>query len=366
MSKMRVIVVGGFLGAGKTTLLSQAAKHFAAQGKSVGIITNDQAAHLVDTQLLSGSGVAVREIAGGCFCCRFEDFERTADRLFKDMRPDVILSEPVGSCMDISATVLQPMKHQWGEWAEVSPFSVLVDPRRLRQILDGENSNLPDSVRYIIKKQWEEADYLVINKIDLLSQEELAVLKKEIESAEGTPKVFEISALKDHGVTEWLDAVLGGGLGGKKILDVNYDTYADGEAELGWLNASISLTARDDADWNSFAWELVRRIHHELKTRSAEIGHLKLVLSHSAGEIVANATSIAGSPETRGSIGTRSGTVALVINARAHLDPQELRSVVERSIFAVAGEGIEPSQISLQSFKPAYPRPTHRFDRIVV
>ena len=112
---MRVIVVGGFLGAGKTTLLAQAARHFAAQGKRVGIITNDQAADLVDTHFLAGLGITVEEVSGGCFCCRFEDLEKTASHLLKDMQPDVLLSEPVGSCMDISATVLQPMKQKWGE-----------------------------------------------------------------------------------------------------------------------------------------------------------------------------------------------------------------------------------------------------------
>ncbi len=105
MAKMRVIVVGGFLGAGKTTLLAQAAKHFAAQSKRVGVITNDQANHLVDTQYLEALNVTVGEVAGGCFCCRFEDLENAASRLFKDIRPDVLLSEPVGSRTDISATV---------------------------------------------------------------------------------------------------------------------------------------------------------------------------------------------------------------------------------------------------------------------
>ncbi len=110
MSRMRVIVVGGFLGAGKTTLLAQAAKHFASRGKRVGIITNDQAVHLVDTKYLESLNVTVGEVAGGCFCCRFEDLENAAGRLFEATRPDVLLSEPVGSCMDISAAVLRPMK----------------------------------------------------------------------------------------------------------------------------------------------------------------------------------------------------------------------------------------------------------------
>lgn len=84
---MRVIVVGGFLGAGKTTLMAQAAKHFAAQGKRVAIITNDQAAELVDTHFFSGMGIAVKEIAGGCFCCRFEDLEKAANDLLTSCGP---------------------------------------------------------------------------------------------------------------------------------------------------------------------------------------------------------------------------------------------------------------------------------------
>ncbi len=125
-----MIVVGGFLGAGKTTLMAQAAKHFAGLDKSVAVITNDQAVDLVDTHFFSALDIVVREVAGGCFCCRFEDLERAAKDLWTTMRPDVLLTEPVGSCTDISATVLQPMKQKWSSWVKFSPYSVLADPRR--------------------------------------------------------------------------------------------------------------------------------------------------------------------------------------------------------------------------------------------
>jgi len=68
----RIIFVGGFLGAGKTTLLSQATTILTERGYHVSIITNDQGQNLVDTALIQGQNVAVREIAGGCFCCRFD------------------------------------------------------------------------------------------------------------------------------------------------------------------------------------------------------------------------------------------------------------------------------------------------------
>jgi len=362
---MRVIVVGGFLGAGKTTLLAQTAKHFAKQGKRVCIITNDQAANLVDTHFLSGLGIAVAEVAGGCFCCRFEDLERTAASMLADIKPDVLLSEPVGSCTDISATVLQPMKQKWGDWATLSPFSVLADPRRLRQVFDS-SSTLPDSVRYIIKKQFEEADVLVINKADLLSPNELALLKEEIAKAWHGIQILEMSALQDIGVVEWIDTISAAGRGGRKLIDVNYDTYAAGEAELGWLNASLSLTAREETNWDAFVQQLIGLIYSELAGRSAEIGHLKLLMSNACGQIVANTTSTAEPPTIRGSVGTLAGMASLIINVRACVEPQLLKSIIECCVNAVSAESVKISYLSLDSFKPAYPQPTHRIDRVIL
>ena len=43
-------------------------------------------------------------------------------------------------------------------------------------------------------------------------------------------------------LTELLDQE--GGFG-RKILDIDYDIYAEGEAELGWLNSSVHLTTAD-------------------------------------------------------------------------------------------------------------------------
>ncbi len=365
MSRMRIIVAGGFLGAGKTTLLTQAAKYFTARGKCVGIITNDQAANLVDTHILSSLGIAVQEVPGGCFCCRFADLEIAAGRLLQDMQPDVLLSEPVGSCTDISATVLQPIKKKWGEWAELSPYSVLADPRRLRQLFDADSSSFPESVRYIIKKQFEEADYLVINKVDLISPSELAGLEEQIASAWPGIKILKMSALKNQGVAEWLETISHIPGGGNKIIDVDYETYASGEAELGWLNASLTLFARQETDWDVFVQEIIGRIHAELASRHAEIGHLKLLISNPDGQTIANATSIEEMPVIRSCMSASEGTASLIVNARARLEPQLLKSITEQAIKAAAGNTIDVSELRLDSLKPSYPKPTYRFDRVI-
>src|ERR1700759_3584515 len=99
------IMVGGFLGAGKTTAMVRLAERLTAEGRRVGLITNDQSQGLVDTSIAAAKGFPVQEITGGCFCCRFNSLTDAAARLTRDVRPDVFLAEPVGSCTDLGATV---------------------------------------------------------------------------------------------------------------------------------------------------------------------------------------------------------------------------------------------------------------------
>src|ERR671930_663646 len=100
MKRLRFVLVGGFLGAGQTRGGARLARFYAGRGLRVGLVTNDQAEDLVDTSSLRAQGFPVEEVAGACFCCRFDDLVGKVGALEKDKRPDVILAEPVGSCTD--------------------------------------------------------------------------------------------------------------------------------------------------------------------------------------------------------------------------------------------------------------------------
>ena len=95
--RARYIMIGGFLGAGKTTAVAKLARRLHDQGLRVGLITNDQGSELVDTAMLAAHGFPVEEIAGGCFCCRFNSLGEAANKLSAQSRPDVFIAEPVGS-----------------------------------------------------------------------------------------------------------------------------------------------------------------------------------------------------------------------------------------------------------------------------
>src|SRR5437867_8418141 len=82
---------------------------------------------------------------------------------------DVFIAEPVGSCTDLVATVTYPLRRIYGDNFFIASLSVLVDPIRAARIFGLEaGSKFSDKVLYIYRKQLEEADLIVVNKIDLL------------------------------------------------------------------------------------------------------------------------------------------------------------------------------------------------------
>lgn len=372
MSRTRVILVGGFLGAGKTTLVARANEQLGLRGKRVGLITNDQAANLVDTAILKEATDAVQEVAGGCFCCRFNDLMAAMDRLAETGMPDVLIGEPVGSCTDLSATVLQPIKQFSKDRFQVAPFSVLVDVSQVpmlsrfrKPLRSALPLRFPDNVRYIFEKQVEEADLIVLNKTDLVSNDELAqieaILKREYTEA----PVIAISALNGAGVDTWLDRVLTTENAGRKITEVDYDEYAEGEAALGWLNAVVRLQADAGTDWRLFCWSLMKAMQKQFQEQSAEIAHLKLHLTAGENTLVANLISNESEPLLRGVVDSSPEEGVLLVNARARIDPARLRTVAEKCIEEVAGAAIRTQIEDMQSFSPSRPAPTHRFRSVV-
>ena len=117
-----IVIVGGFLGAGKTTLLLAAAELLRKRGMRPAVILNDQSGDLVDTSIAKLHGLEARDPTGGCFCCRFSDLVSAIKQL-RVQSPDVIFSEPVGSCTDISATILQPLQEYGDAW-RLAPYTV--------------------------------------------------------------------------------------------------------------------------------------------------------------------------------------------------------------------------------------------------
>ncbi|MDB5307590.1 MAG: srp54 2 [Gemmataceae bacterium] len=361
---VRFVMVGGFLGAGKTTTLARLARMYQARGKRVGIVTNDQAHDLVDTNTFRGQGFATQEVPGACFCCRFEDLVERVGALESTDRPDVILAEPVGSCTDLVATVVQPLKDLYGGRFEVAPYAVLFKPSHGRRILRNEPAGgFSPKAAYIFKKQLEEADAILINRADELSPAEQDELTRLVGEANPGVPVLRVSAQTGQGfdaLTELLDQ---DGAFGRKILDIDYDTYAEGEAELGWLNASVKLTADKPFDLDALLGAILRELAGVCRALGGEVAHLKLIGMDEAGAFgVGNVVSSDTEPKLSLASGLHPREADLIVNARVAIDPAVLEAGVRRVVGAECMRvDVTPEFRTSQSLRPGRPVPTHRY-----
>lgn len=363
-NSVKLIFLGGFLGAGKTTLLQRASALLTAGGRSVGLITNDQADELVDTHLLTKDNSMIREISGSCFCCNYDGFTGVVNELAgRHTAPDVIIAEPVGSCTDISATLLQPLKDRMQTVVELAPFTVLADPERLERILDGDPADLHPAAAYIYRKQLEESDMILISKTDTLRPERLQVLTEKVKLAFPDREVRAVSARNGTGVPEWLELMQQGTVSGSRVVTVDYDVYAAGEAVLGWLNASVLLQGTA-VDWDRFLEDYFHRLN-ELLGNPAGIGHIKIMIECMEDRYcIGNQTGGLHTLQFRNKAGI-SNIAQMTINARVEADPAALKQLV----FAALAQAVEGDLFyeirQCQSLRPGYPRPTHRYSGVV-
>ncbi|MDR1728215.1 MAG: cobalamin synthesis protein P47K [Acidobacteriota bacterium] len=367
MKAVRIVFVGGFLGAGKTTLLWAAAERLAKRGLRVGLVTNDQASELVDTAWLSQKGLKVAEVSGSCFCCNFDGLLAALRKVGGEADADVIVAEPVGSCTDLSATIMQPLKQDWGRELSVAPLSVLADPGRLASILDGGRAGLHADAAYIFRKQLEEADIILLAKADKLSQGEAQSLLGRTRAAFPLARVSPVSAATGAGVDAWLDQALGGhSPAGAHIAEVDYDLYAHGEAVLGWLNGTVELKG-GDGDWNAFSRRLLEALARRLDEAGYAVGHVKTLLEREGGDGLQVAGNLTGKGDTlslRGDAGS-GGTAKLTVNARVETSPEKLDALVREALQECRAGGFDGEVKAWRCLQPGRPNPTHRFTQVV-
>lgn len=355
-------MIGGFLGAGKTTTLGRLARSYMDRGLKVGIVTNDQATDLVDTNTLRAQGFDVGEVAGACFCCHFNELMNTIERLTAAERPDVILAEPVGSCTDLVATVIRPIEQLFEAEFDIAPYAVILKPSHGVRVLKQESgAGFSPKAAYILEKQLEEADAILINRLDELQPAEVDEITSLLKQHYPATPVLRISAKTGAGFDGLLELLNQEGGFGRKVLEVDYDVYAEGEAELGWLNSSLTVRADEEFALDALLTGIIDRLRDDLAEQGSETAHLKAIGLWEGFFGIANLISSDTPTVLSLPSNCQVREAEVIVNARVACDPEILQRLVEEAVReAAAGLGAEVEFRQTQSFRPGRPVPTHR------
>jgi G3E family GTPase len=152
------VVIGGYLGAGKTTLVNHLLRQ--AGGRRIAVLVNDFGAVDIDADLIEGAEAGVLSLAGGCLCCSFgDDLVGTLTGLRRrNPTPDVVLIELSG--VALPAAVLRSVRLAPG--IDAAGTLVLADAADIRR--QAGDRYVGDTVR----QQLRDADWVLVNKTDLL------------------------------------------------------------------------------------------------------------------------------------------------------------------------------------------------------
>src|SRR5205823_5401712 len=140
---------------------------------------------------------------------------------------------------------------------------------------------------------------------------------------------------------------------GQRILEIDYDTYAEGEAELGWLNSSVRVKAAKPFALDALLVDVVEKLQRAVAAEGAEVAHLKAIGLWEGSFGVANLVSSGERPVLSLPSGCTVPEADLIVNARVAIDPALLQDLVCRTLQeACQARGATLAEHKTQSFRP--------------
>ncbi len=198
-TKPNVIILSGFLGSGKTTVLVQLIQHLRAKhgpDYKIAIIENEIGSASVDSSIIQDAGYSVTEMLSGCVCCTLiGQLVPAMQKLTDELDPQLIILEATGVATPDS---MRDNICKYGGY-----------PVRIVTLVDASRwERIRIALQILLQNQLEPADFICINKIDLVDEGQVDEVERTVREMNATAPLARVSAATPMNASD-LDALAG-------------------------------------------------------------------------------------------------------------------------------------------------------------